>query len=313
MGTSEQMIAFVIRSGGSTLSMDNVVWKTETIQASEDPDDYFNWITHRSGIDGLIRYCIRISSWLAPRNETCPINLTYRNLRHRRMKGPGTDDHGIWLERLKGLSKYDGSSKSIPKSWKKNNPFHFQGLDWDEFNRPVEYDVKHGRFVRRRGFHPPSCFCGDSLEWRHQEWPLVTERCRQCSEPVAVRESGFILMGGRNEYDYGLIHRLAKEWSTSVQWIVDNIKIVVPATLLEQSRAYCEEFGIGDIPGLVALGEDEVRIQAVWEIDRSETKRFPNRDEMREFETANWNSMFSPQFFPPSLLYPSSPKWTVRI
>jgi hypothetical protein len=110
-----------------------------------------------------------------------------------------------------------------------------------------------------------------------------------------------------------LIHRLAKEWSTSVQWIVDNIKIVVPASILEQSRAYCEEIGIGDIPGLVVLGEDELRIQAVWEIDRFETKRFPNRDEMHEFEAANWNSMFNPQHFPPSLLYPSSPKWKVRI
>ena len=314
MGTSEQMIAFVIRSGGNTSGMDSVVWETETILASVGPDDPRYWITHRTGIDGLIRYCIRTNSWLAPRSEARPINLIYRNLRHRRIDGPGNGGHGYWLAMLKSVPKYDGSSKSIPKSWKINNPFHAQGLDWDEHNRPVEYDAKFGRFIRRVGFDPPSCYCGASLEWRHQEWPHITERCRLCKVSVAAKESGLVQMGGRNEYDYGLIHRLAKEWTSTIQWICDNIKVVIPASLLEQTHEYLGKIDdTVDMPGMVTLTGDESRIQAVWETDRQETKRYPNSDELLEFEIANWNSMFKPQLFPPSVLYPSSPKWAVRI
>ena len=242
------------------------------------------------------------------------MNLTIHNLRHRRM---GVTDHGqydAWLSLLKDVPTYDGSSKSIPKWMTKKYPFHANGLDWDEHGRPVEYDDRHGRFIRRTGYGPPSCYCGASLEWRHQEWPPPTERCRQCKLSLAPRERGQIRIGGPDEYDYGLMSVLAREWTTTIRWISDNIKIVIPASLQEQAFDYLEGQGkIADMSHLVSLDEGESRIQAVWEIDKFETKRHSYSDELVEFETANWNSMFQPQLFPPSVLYPSSPKWTVRI
>ena len=101
---------------------------------------------------------------------------------------------------------------------------------------------------------------------------------------------------------------------TTIQWISDNIKIVIPASLMEQAIDYLEGQGkYANISQLVSLDDGESRIQAVWEIDRIEAKRHSYRDELVEFETANWNSMFQPQLFPPSVLYPSSTKWSVRI
>ena len=314
MGTSEQMIAFLIRNGGNCKDMDDVVWVSEKIQASEDPDDYFTMITHRSGIDGLVIYCIRTNSWTAPRSDAIPINLVHRNLRHRRFHGPEKSGYAEWLIRLKSTPKYDGSSRSIPRRWKHNNPFHVQGLDCDEHYRPVEYEAKSGRFIRRSGYDPPSCNCGASLKWRRKEWPQVTARCRQCRASVAEKESGLIQVGGRNEYNYGLIHRISKEWTSTTEWICDNIKIVIPFALLDETREHYYNRGdTDDLPDVVTLTRVEERIQAVWETDREETNRLPSADELLEFDTANWNSMFKPQLFPPSVLYPSSPLWAVRI
>ena len=180
MGTSEQMIAYVFQMGHKTSLMAKVVWESETTHASEDSDYIFKVVRHHIGIDALIKYCIRINSWITPRKEAYPINLTYQNLRHRRM---GVTDHGqydAWLRQIKDFPTYDGTSKSIPQRKTKKNPFHANGMDWDEHGRPVEYDDRYGIFIRRTGYAPPSCYCGASLEWKHQEWPPPTERCRQC-------------------------------------------------------------------------------------------------------------------------------------
>ena len=41
--------------------------------------------------------------------------------------------------------------------------------------------------------------------------------------------------------------------------------------------------------------------------------RPPRDDEILEFETSNWNSLFDPWWYPPSILYPGAKAWEVRI
>ena len=72
--------------------------------------DFLIWARHHSGIDAMIKHSIRINSWITPRSETYPINLTFHNLRHRRM---GVTVHGqyiAWLSITKDILTYDGTS-----------------------------------------------------------------------------------------------------------------------------------------------------------------------------------------------------------
>ena len=62
----------------------------------------------------------------------------------------------------------------------------------------------------------------------------------------------------------------------------------------------------------VTLDDDEIEIQATWEIDMMHSGRSAHHDEVTEYEVTNWNSMFCPEWFAPTVLQPGSGKWRVK-
>ena len=124
----------------------------------------------------------------------------------------------------------------------------------------MEYDRKMGRFIRPDGYHPAVCSCRASLEWRHQEWPHPTERCRLCRQDLPPAEFGEICVSGIDEYDYASIAEVAREYATTIPWVRDNIMIVVPEALHAQLREKLESLGNpGEIFHYVSLDDEESR------------------------------------------------------
>ena len=160
MSTSEQMIAYAIHVKGDTKWIARVVWSRGSPQRTGNTLNCLEQLTHYSGIDFLIRYSIRTMSWTTPRNEHGQVNLCQQNLIRRRMVETQSRDYMTRLKAIASLRRFDGKSWSIPDTWLWQNPFHLNGHNYDEYNRPVVYDTRSRRFVRPAEYGPPTCACG---------------------------------------------------------------------------------------------------------------------------------------------------------
>ena len=106
---------------------------------------------------------------------------------------------------------------------------------------------------------------------------------------------------------------MAKEFASTIPWIRDNLLIVVPTELMASVSDMIAPEGTSEVLyKYVTIDADEIPKQATWEIDMLHTERPARQDEVIEYEVANWNSMFCPQWFPPTVLHPWSNKWKVK-
>lgn len=121
-------------------------------------------------------------------------------------------------------------------------------------------------------------------------------------------------MGSRHTYDNSAIFRTAKIFRTSVQWLVDNIRIVVPRALYSKlMQIVFPELTNGFIRKYVIVEGNDIARQTTWEVDMEVNLSPPMVDEILEFETTNWNSLFNPWWYPPSILYPTAKTWEVKV
>lgn len=113
--------------------------------------------------------------------------------------------------------------------------------------------------------------------------------------------------------DYSRLAIVAKEFQTSISWVRANLKIVVPIKLLSDLVAtLLGENAEEMMEKYVILNEEEEATQAAWEIDMEDNGGSPHESEIREYRKANWESMYDPWTYAPTILYPSSLGWKVK-
>lgn len=114
-------------------------------------------------------------------------------------------------------------------------------------------------------------------------------------------------MKSRHTYENAAIMRTAKLFRTSVQWIVINIRIVVPRALyLKLVQIVFPEMTNGFVRKCAIIEGNDIVRQTTWEGDMEVNLGSPLTDEIMEFETSNWNSLYNPRWYPPTILHPTA-------
>lgn len=107
---------------------------------------------------------------------------------------------------------------------------------------------------------------------------------------------------------------VAKEFQTSVSWVRTNLKIVAPRDLsIDMETTLANENAMGTSGMYLILNDDGKAIQAAWEIDMEDNGRSAHKSEIDEHRRANQVSRLDPWTYAPSILFPSSYRWTIKI
>ena len=126
--------------------------------------------------------------------------------------------------------------------------------------------------------------------------------------------TGSVIVGNEAYYDFRRIAVVSKEFASTIPWTRDNIMIVVPRTLIPALREKIVSGGVSEMPvKYVAIDDEDIATQAAWEVDLEHSGRSAITDEIAKYAMANWNSMFCPWWFAPTILHPESSEWKVQL
>ena len=133
-----------------------------------------------------------------------------------------------------------------------------------------------------------------------------------CARSTGKWMDGEMVLGQRELYDNTIIYRIAVQFQTTVQWVLDNLRIVVPFQWFRLTihRAYPD---MPEVRKYLTITDNDVNRQTTWEKDGEINQRIPTDQEIREYYRSNWNSMIDPCSFPPTILHPSAKGWKVQV
>ena len=185
-------------------------------------------VMHCSGIQYFINYCLRTRSWMDTGERAEHPHGSFQNLKRRNICHYKSQDYRRWLQATAGIKGFDGSDRLIPVRWLWKNPFLRKGKNYDDYDRPTKFSMEKKSFIKADGWADPLCACGNPLEHDLEIWPHPTERCNKCVQCVAIRMDGVLKLGNIETFDYARMATIAKEFASTIKWVRNNIKIVVP-------------------------------------------------------------------------------------
>lgn len=300
---AERMVAYIVLHKWDRRWRDRLLWKEGIPPLAKRRIKGQVVHTHYTSVEILTRYSLRLGSWKSPKvdspeNQRRMKEPSYRNLyaQVRAAYRAGIDD-GV------ELFKYDTQRMAgFPGNGEVGNGQvrHVFAVDYrDEFTHKMSTSQKW--MICRQ------CF---KLRWPQRQW-MSSNTEHRVDNPLwsqtRIRELRMEHM------DYSRVVMVAKEIRTTVSWVPENIKIVVPRGIIPALTAAL--FALNSAKTLysyIVLNAEEEAFQAAWEIDK-DNGRTACDYEVNEHRKYCWDSISDPWSFAPAILFPSSHEWNVRI